>query len=412
MQVFSFEKYTDIQINQLVKQTLTDFYHQEPLVAYAFTHIPLKPSKAIPTAAVVVKGKTLQNPFPTLEILYNPDYIRSTCKIYFENSSNSSTRLAKYNNIKGVLLHEIKHVLLNHLPRLKERSYDQHKWNIATDLYINSHIPDLYEIPGICRIENYDFPYGLTADQYYQLLTDENMEKNGHGRGKSGGLDVHGIGWNELSPEEQNYIKEYVNGVASEAVKYARSQGSGTSSFLEEILAAQKPQISWTRYLERILSKQVKASRKRSYKKPSRREQAISSDPSKRHFQGSVSQYESKVLCAFDTSGSVTSEEISKYIAETNQILSHKKLDLMQFDYELTSGPEKFTRKSKLNIHSRGGTNFFIPIEVAKTEGYEVVIIFTDGYADIPPKPTDLHVIWCISTDAPNPPYGDVVRLK
>ena len=73
----------------------------------------------------------------------------------------------------AVLVHESRHILGGHMFRKGER--DHQLFNIAADIAMNQLIDNLPE--GVMFPETFDFPKALTAEQYYELLREEQKQQ-------------------------------------------------------------------------------------------------------------------------------------------------------------------------------------------------------------------------------------------
>ena len=128
----------------------------EPFFAALSRRIQKRPTTAIPTAGVRLNPSTAQ-----FEMAYNP--------AFFEDLTDKQ-RL-------GVLKHEFYHIIFEHVTgRLPEEGMSK-LWNIATDLAINSHLPNLPEgccMPGVAPFE--ELPSGKSAEWYFAELRKQQQE--------------------------------------------------------------------------------------------------------------------------------------------------------------------------------------------------------------------------------------------
>jgi predicted metal-dependent peptidase len=137
---------------------------QAPFFAYLIMNTEITSSDEIPTMCVNHLG----------QMKYNPQFLDSLSD----------------KEIKGVLCHEVMHVALNHLTRLKKR--DMELWNIATDMVINSMIlrdgfslPEGVLYPAAPSYTVYDLDTsegsikidvdGKPAERIYEELVDEDV---------------------------------------------------------------------------------------------------------------------------------------------------------------------------------------------------------------------------------------------
>ena len=124
---------------------------KEPFFAALSRRIDKRASTALPTAGVRVNPETAQ-----FEMLYNPSF--------FANLTDDQRR--------DVLKHEFYHIIFEHVTGDRFQSFadmdpaDARRHNIAMDLAINSHLPNLPE--GACKpgVEGpfANLPAGKTAE--------------------------------------------------------------------------------------------------------------------------------------------------------------------------------------------------------------------------------------------------------
>ena len=170
----------------------------EPFFAALSRRIHKSPTTAIPTAGVCMNEGS-----GNFEMIYNPNFF---------------AKLSDRHKL-GVLMHEMYHIVFEHVTgRLPPEGMSK-MWNIATDLAINSHLmnelPEQGLFPTRDRFESY--PVGMSAEWYYSKLQQdkENEEgafdpehnkgdgqgdNSGQGSGEPDTIDDHS-GWGEASQE-------------------------------------------------------------------------------------------------------------------------------------------------------------------------------------------------------------------
>lgn len=126
-----------------------------------------------------------------------------------------------------------------------------------------------------------------------------------------------------------------------------------------------------------------------------------------------------RIAVAIDISGSVTYDQLGYFLRETKTIKNNtnpKVLDVVSFNTEITGlfSFEEDDSFDDLNIEIDGGTSLD-PVwnHYGKTENKPTfLIVFSDMYVNIPPKP-DYEVIWCV-VDNPKwkPPYGKAIYIN
>ena len=129
---------------------------------------------------------------------------------------------------------------------------------------------------------------------------------------------------------------------------------------------------------------------------------------------GTKRNYTSKLLVAFDTSGSVSDTQLEYFATELNGMIDHVEADFIQFDTKIYGEPKPFTKKAgKVDIVGRGGTCFHPVIEMADERKYDGLVVFTDGYAPFPEKPKT-RMLWavCEQDSGVQFPYGKKVVIE
>jgi len=242
---------------------------QEPFFASLSRRIHKAPSKHIPTAGVRINPQSAQ-----FEMLYNPDFMASL---------TDKQKL-------GVLMHEFYHIIFEHVTTRLPSEGMSMKWNVATDLAINSHIMDMLPeggcIPSKVGTPFENYPVGLSAEAYLKIIeNDEQFKKDDSqdGQGGQGGqgdgepsqgqgsslgdhvLDDHS-GWGDVDEETKAMAKERLKDAMEKAAKDAssgRGWGSVSADVRKQIMDAITPKIDWRKVL-RYFIKTSQRSNKRS----------------------------------------------------------------------------------------------------------------------------------------------------
>lgn len=352
----------------------------QPLYGTVFLSLNKKESKSIPTMAVGVVRKV------DMALYFNPDFV---------DSMSTSELIA-------VLTHEALHFLLHHLCRIKHFNFNPRGYNIAADMAINCHIEGLPQ--GALYPENFGFEPNKSAEFYYGKLKD----KYGDGQGGFGDIDGETLDDHSLWDDfDKDIIEEKVRGIAEKAIREQEKKGWGhiKGDIASQIIAANKPKVNWRKQVRYFINQLVLMGKRNTRMRPNRR-YGYQNPGNKRN-------YTSKLLVAFDTSGSVSDKELSMFAAELNGMIDHIHADFVQFDTQIQGEPEPYSKKAKdIKIKGRGGTCFEPVIELADKEGYDGLVIFTDGYAPFPERPKT-RVLWavCEQNSSVEFPYGKKVVI-
>mgnify|MGYP003640680377 CR=1 FL=1 len=356
----------------------------QPLYGEVFLHLNKRETRDMPTMAVGVIRRV------DLALYYNPDFV----------SGMTSGEL------RGVLKHEALHILLHHLSRTKHFAFNPRGYNIAADCAINCHIEGLPE--GALYPKQFGMPDNQSSEWYYKTLKKE-AEEQGKSfdefiEGKGDTVDDHSM-WGDF---DDDIIEEKIRNIAEKAIKAQEAKGWGSiaGSLAGQVIAANKPKVNWKKEVRWFINKVVLMGRKSTRMRPNRR-YGITSPGSKRN-------YTSRLLVAFDTSGSVSDKQLEYFVTELNGMIDHVEVDFVQFDTVIQGKPEPFSKKaSKIKVLGRGGTNFSPVIRLADEKKYDGLVVFTDGYAPFPARPK-ARMLWavCSRDSNVNFPYGKKVVIE
>ena len=359
----------------------------EPFFAALSRKIDKKASTAIPTAGVRVNPETGH-----FEMLYNPEFFAG---------------LESDEHIQGVLMHEFYHLVFEHVTGRLPAEGMTKIWNVATDLSINSHLigklPEQALIPGGKHFE--DFPVGLSAEQYLELLKqkqDENEE--GDGEGGEGGdwetLDDHS-GWGEVDNTTKEIakerLKEAVKKAAEEASK-SNSWGSVSNSTRQQILDSITTKVNWRSVLRYFIKTSQRASKRSTIKKINKRYAYV--------HPGKKIQRQAKIAIAIDQSGSVDNNMLAAFFAELNSLAKLAEFTVIPFDHEVDESKVYVWKKGENRKRERvltGGTDFNAPTDYVNEHNFDGVIILTDMMAP-KPKRCNAQRMWMTTPEcAANP---------
>ena len=193
--------------------------------------------------------------------------------------------------------------------------------------------------------------------------------------------------------EEDQLMQESIR-EKIEQVKRMNQWGSLPGKVVDEILASTIVRIDYRQILSMFRASVLSSSRKLTRMLPSRRYGF--------EYMGSKRDFTTELLVAIDVSGSVTNKGISQALSIINRFFKYgvENIDVIQFDYGLQG--EKMTMKKalkdKFKVQGRGGTDFQAPIDLFLKDGYDGLIMITDGFAAVPevPKVFRGNILWLI----------------
>ena len=358
---------------------------QEPFFAALSRRIDKRSSTLLPTAGVRVNPETAQ-----FEMLYNPEFFAGLTDLQRQ----------------GVLIHEFYHLVFEHVTSRKPAGVKPLVWNFATDLSINGLIgrdklPDGCLFPGEGQFANY--PVGLTAERYLEMLKNDEQfqggegegegegEEQGEGSGGSGGsgkgkgmpkqFDSH-EGWGEVDQQTADIAKERLKDFTKKAAEdcaKGNGWGSVSSRVRKEILAKLKSTINWRKVLKFFVGQAQRADRSNSIKRINRRFPYIHA--------GKKTNRIANIAVSIDQSGSVDDNMLAKFFAELNKLAEFATFTVVPFDDKVFEDKVYVWKKGDNRKKERvlcGGTNFDAPTAYVNKRAFDGHIVLTDGYA---PKP-------------------------
>ena len=385
----------------------------EPFFAALSRRMDKRPMKAIPTAGVTVteEGK--------LQLVYNPEFMGKL-------DDNAK---------KAVLKHEFYHIVFQHVTGNRFMSFrdmapnERKIHNIAMDLSINGHLPNLPEMacmPGRGPFAEME-PF-KTAEHYLRALRKMQKEPEGEGEGEGqeggspgeGGTPDNGqgngnpldgmdsfddhSGWDDVDEQTKQIAEERVKEFVKDAVEEANSSGRGWGSvpadFRKEIMDGISTKVDWRKVLRYFVKQSQKANKRSTVRKINKRYPYM--------HPGKKATRQAKIAIAIDQSGSVSNQMLAAFFAELNSLAKLAEFTVIPFDTRVD--PDKnfvwkkgMQRKKERTMH--GGTCFNAPTKfVNETGGFDGLIICTDMEA---PKPVRCNVqrMWITDEYHGNRPY-------
>jgi predicted metal-dependent peptidase len=331
------------------------------------------------------------------------------------------------------LEHEALHLVLDHLSRVGDR--DPILWNIAADLAVNGYI---LADPGPCQ-EPYeicipergvfkDMPKGKHAEWYYDRLFDK-AEKYTITKNADGSITIK----NEKTGQEQNFSpnshedwetmgqgdeslnKEVVKAMVREALQEAKTRGCEPMGAISELIdkLLNQSSVNWKALLRRLVAASIiSRDRRSSWKRLSRR---FGQD-----YQGYVRIRQPKITVHFDTSGSMSEEELLECVRELKQLQKIYNANIrviecdadIQKEYDLS----KFT-KIDTDVKGRGGTSHKPVWQYVEDNPTDLLISFTDMASDIElsdkPKCAVIFVLPSLYYGSKfTSPFGQIVQIE
>ena len=295
-------------------------------------------------------------------------------------------------------------ILLKHPYQRKPDACSQQAISVGSNLTIG----DNYQF-GSLRMEqpgDYDLPTGREYEWYSRRIQELlPPEADGDGNGAGDGDDAQGRGsgdgdsradrladnadrntaLSELWDEDELTVA-MIDGI----IESTKDWGSLAGNFAELLKASAKARINWRNVLSGFRASILSTQRKLTRMRPNRRTGFDN--------MGSIRRFDTKVLIAVDVSGSISSSDLSYFYGVVNSAFRYgfTAVDVIQFDagVRVVQTLKKVMRD--VAVLGRGGTSFQEPIDYANENGYDGLVILTDGYAPEPIIPDNMRckLVW------------------
>jgi len=304
----------------------------------------------------------------------------------------------------GLMLHEVMHVVYDHISRCLEADLDHKLYNIAGDHLINLYLLNKgYELPK----NGYANPkyIGWSTMQIYKDLL-----KNPPPDYDQFQMDIVG---KDADMREDVYREKVISNIikAVQQAQISNQPGSIPGHILillEEIL---NPKLPWYQILQNYMNAYSKDLH--TWSRPNRRYMPDFLLPTLH--SDSLNQ----ITCGDDVSGSMTKEDIAAIFAEQKFIwetLKPKRMRIQTFDtlVHMDKMFEEGDTLDDIELMGGGGTNVEPLIQSIRKEQPEIALIFTDGYFSTPDmtglEATD--IFWIIKgNDKFQNPMGTIIHF-
>lgn len=316
--------------------------------------------------------------------------------------------------LDGVKVHEAYHRILKHHLRLGKR--DAELWNIACDYAINPIIIQSGLVLPEGALIDAKFK-GMSAEKIYDILQkDQGDDGNGGGVPQPqewGNVEDQGGG---MSEDQIKSEEATINAQVVMAVNSMKTEAGKLPANIKEIIDEMKrSQIDWKDVLNRFIGGDQPEGY--SYRRPNRRQWYLNEV---------VTPISNKVGCGdivvgIDTSGSVSSVELSHFLGELNAIAESsgaESVTIITCDYDVQDVVryEKGDQIEDIVCKGRGGTRVMPVFDYISENNINVdnFIYFTDmGICDYPQQDVGYPILW-VSSDmrGEEAPIGETTYLK
>lgn len=271
------------------------------------------------------------------------------------------------------------------------------------DNYVFSHIK--VEKPADFSLEkgqNYEWyarkiqelmrPEEIDGESYEDGQDDESEgeEKDGEGQEAQSAKPLQDLA--ELWDEDEMMTCQ-INGV----IESTKDWGTMPGSIVQMLKASLKAKIDWRKVLSGFRASILSSERKLTRMRPNRRTGFAN--------MGSIRKFNTRLLVAVDVSASVSDKSLADFYGVVNSAFRYgfESVDVLQFDCGVRSVISLNRAVKDFSVFGRGGTSFQEPVDYAHENGYEGLLILTDGYARKPEIPDGMtaKILWvCVDRES------------
>jgi len=313
----------------------------------------------------------------------------------------------------GLLLHEVLHAALLHLPRRGGR--DPQAWNVAADIVVN----------GILVRNGFSIPEGglrdiglerLSVEEVYDRVAKDGKKRRAPTESdllEGAPDDAPGAGEREggRAKSQAHLEGQWRNALRAAAdANEAAGQGQAPAGLEREVESVREPQLDWRSYLWRFLTRTP-----------------VDFEEFDRRFVGqglyleTISGQSVQVLVAVDTSASIQRQLLTQFLGEVTGILQAYPglaCDLFFADAAL-DGPYPLQGGLTIPAPKGGGGTDFRPFFTTAERDYndwphKVAVYLTDGFGSFPERAPDFPTLWVVTPGGKlldKFPFGETVRL-
>ena len=308
---------------------------------------------------------------------YNPDIVR-------EMSDDG---------LEEALRAEAVRLLLKHPYERRPEGCSQKAMGLGSNLVVG----DNYKHPRF-RIEtpeDFGLKTGMSYEWYARMVEQQNES------GGQGGDDGDDDGQQGMSDKHRDLAElwdedELTVQMINEVINTTKSWGSLGGNFAELLQASVKAKINWRNIFAGFRASIISSKRKLTRMKPNRRTGFDN--------MGSVRRFNTKLLVAVDVSGSISTESLKYFYGVINSAFRYgfESIDVIQFDCGVRAVHNLKKVIKDVAIVGRGGTSFQEPIDYAHENGYDGLVVLTDGYAPEPTIPDGFRtgILWVCENES------------
>ena len=298
--------------------------------------------------------------------------------------------------LEEALRAEAVRLLLKHPYERRPEGCSQKAMGLASNLVVG----DNYKHPRF-RIETPQ-DMGLQSGmnyEWYARMVETMPEGSGNSKGnanddesqKDSGQSNKYRDLAELWDEDELTVQ-----MINEVINTTKSWGSLGGNFAEMLKASVKAKINWRNIFAGFRASIISSKRKLTRMRPNRR---TGFDK-----MGSVRRFDTKLLVAVDVSGSISTKSLEYFYGVINSAFKYgfESIDVIQFDCGVRAVHNLKKVIKNVAIVGRGGTSFQEPIDYAHENGYDGLVVLTDGYAPEPDIPDGFKtgILWVCENES------------
>ena len=372
--------------DRAVRGSLLRLRSKSPFFATLALFAPFRADASHPTAAT-----------DGVEVIYNPAFIDQLPAL----------------QVDGVMLHEVLHAALLHVPRRGFR--DAKRWNIAADIVVNGLLfQNGFQLPdGVLRdaeLEHYSVEevYALLQQNPNQPeLPNPDLLEEGSTQSAEGQQGQQAGRQPGRSSSASKTLERYWRDAMQQAASAARGFGQGKlpAGLERPVAEVTSARLDWKSLLWRFLTRTptdfAGFDRRFVY----------------RGLYIETLEAESvRVFVCVDTSGSVDDGQITEFLSEVRGITRAYPQAQAKLYYADAAVYGPYELEGNSQPEGGGGTDFRPFFDALRDQDCEnaVAVYLTDGYGEFPETAPDLPVLWIVTPgglESERFPFGEAVRM-
>jgi predicted metal-dependent peptidase len=314
--------------------------------------------------------------------------------------------------VRGILLHEVHHVVLGHLTHPKFFGVEHAAlMELAKEMSANEHIAEPLPNPiTIAQFESAGIRRGQsTIDRYEKLVP---LARGRQPRVIGENIDTHLFTKPKPPPGGVEITRQLIESARDQIPEDETNPllaGRDPGRLLEDLVGIQGPPevtLDWRAALSAFVA-HARAP-VHTWARPSRR------------FPDQVGRVPGRIwvprpilrpalLVAIDTSMSMTDRELSEISRQLSRVAEHARITIAECDVEVTRVYAFDGAIAK--VKGRGGTDLRPVFELLP--GYDGVVYFTDGQGPFPADPPAVPVLWVLTKPHDfECPFGERAKME